>query len=199
MNTTARPFLPSLAQALAHDPFYRSISAGPATAAAREVLLQAYFDLACDEAQRVGRIDVTDQPSDGAAVWVVTADGAERQAAAHDRLAALHSVLGADNAGRYQQITANMDAPLASHDLASAWYLSIVGIAPERQGTGAGRRLLSAGIAAADAAGVASFLETFNPRSLGFYQSLGYQTTARFFEPVTQSDYWLMTRAPRQA
>jgi GNAT superfamily N-acetyltransferase len=76
----------------------------------------------------------------------------------------------------------------------SAWYLSIVGVAPHAQGQGLGRRLLQPTLTEADRAGADCYLETFSARSLRFYERLGFQSLRLFLEPTTKSDYWLMKR-----
>jgi GNAT superfamily N-acetyltransferase len=78
----------------------------------------------------------------------------------------------------------------------SRWYLSIIGLAPEFQNRGLGGGLVKPVLEKADALGVPSYLETFNPRNRSFYTRLGYQEAASFVEPVTGSEYWIMIREP---
>ena len=87
----------------------------------------------------------------------------------------------------------SVTAPLISAD---DWYLSILGVLPEQQGRGVGRSLVEPVLEDADAADIATYLETFAPRSIPFYQRLGYEILGEIREPVTGSDYWLMRRKP---
>jgi ribosomal protein S18 acetylase RimI-like enzyme len=80
-----------------------------------------------------------------------------------------------------------------------AWYLSIIAVAPQAQGRGLGGRLLTPTLAEADAAGAACYLETFGPRSIKFYERLGFIAREAFDEPTAQARYTLMVRPPRDA
>jgi hypothetical protein len=59
-----------------------------------------------------------------------------------------------------------------------------------------GKRLLAPTLADADARGASCFLETFNPRTLPFYESVGFRAVAQHAEQVTGQAYWIMVRAP---
>ncbi|GEL97726.1 GNAT family N-acetyltransferase [Cellulomonas terrae] len=63
-------------------------------------------------------------------------------------------------------------APLAPS--APAAYLNYLAVDPQVQGRTVGRRLAEAGIAAAEADGVGTYLGTTDPRNLPFYRRLGY-------------------------
>jgi len=74
------------------------------------------------------------------------------------------------------------------------WYLSIIGIHPEFQGRGLGLGLMKDVLKKADVLGVPTYLETFAPRNISFYNRIGYQVTGSFHEPITDAKYWLMIR-----
>ena len=59
-----------------------------------------------------------------------------------------------------------------------------------------GGRLVRATLAEADQVGAPSFLETFSQRNVALYERLGYSVVASYEEPITQSQYWIMQRAP---
>ena len=63
-------------------------------------------------------------------------------------------------------------APLAPERPAA--YLNYLAVDPDLQGQSIGRRLADAGIAAADANGLGTYLGTTDPRNLPFYGRLGY-------------------------
>jgi GNAT superfamily N-acetyltransferase len=63
-------------------------------------------------------------------------------------------------------------APLAPDGPAA--YLNYLAVDPDVQGRQIGRRLADAGIAAADADGVGTYLGTTDPRNLPFYRRLGF-------------------------
>ena len=76
------------------------------------------------------------------------------------------------------------------------WYLSILGILPNYQGQKLGPALIKSTLEKTDKIGVPTFLETFTPRNMSFYQRLGYQDIASFHEPITDARYWIMVRQP---
>lgn len=63
-------------------------------------------------------------------------------------------------------------APLAPG--APSAYLNYLAVDPDLHGRTIGRQLADAGIAAADADGVGTYLGTTDPRNLAFYRRLGY-------------------------
>ena len=79
----------------------------------------------------------------------------------------------------------------------SAWYLSIVGVAPSAQGRGIGARLIEPTLAEADEAGAHCYLETFDSRNPRFYQRLGFSAVGSHVEPVTGSAYTIVHRSPQ--
>ena len=79
---------------------------------------------------------------------------------------------------------------------ADAWYLSIVGVLPERQNRGLGASLIHPILEESDRAGVMTYLETFTPENMRFYARLGYRTAGEFHEPQSDATYALMIRPP---
>jgi ribosomal protein S18 acetylase RimI-like enzyme len=75
-----------------------------------------------------------------------------------------------------------------------AWYLSIIGILPSAQGRGLGATLLAGTLAEASHANVTCYLETFTPRSLRFYERLGFRRVAGHLEPTTNEEYVVMRK-----
>jgi GNAT superfamily N-acetyltransferase len=135
----------------------------------------------------------------GAAVWLLPAEASVYDAETRAKAEFLAEVLGPAGLDAYQRIIAFMKPRAAAVIGKSAWYLSIVGVAPSAQGQGLGRRLLEPTLAEADAAGVDCYLETFDPRNPGFYGRLGFSTVASHSEPVTGKSYAIMIRSSRRA
>jgi GNAT superfamily N-acetyltransferase len=75
-----------------------------------------------------------------------------------------------------------------------AWYLSIIGVLPAFQGRGLGAGLVENVLACTDPAGIPTYLETFTPRTISFYNRLGYRVVDCFKEPRTEANYWVMVR-----
>ena len=76
------------------------------------------------------------------------------------------------------------------------WYLDIIGCAPSMQGVGFGGAVIRAGLARADADGLASYVETANETNLGFYRAYGFVVTHRWRVPDGPT-HWAMLRRPQ--
>jgi GNAT superfamily N-acetyltransferase len=190
--------LKALVDALRFDPFYVAISQnfGDDEARRREALAR-YFDYSMSEADRRGRLVVWPDPSIGAAVWLLPAASSASDAESDAKAAFLTEAIGAHGAENYHRIIDFMRPRASAVIDESAWYLSIVGVAPAAQGHGIGARLIEPTLAEADEAGVNCYLETFDSRNLRFYQRLGFCAIGSHLDPVTGSAYTIMNRSPK--
>lgn len=186
------PAAATAAAALADNPFYRSICSN------RSVLAQ-YLDYSIQEGLALGRSVHLSDPTRGVAVWLLPQPAAILSRAAVEKRAFLGATLGADGYANYRRIVDYMNAQTASIIDGDAWYLSILAVDPASQGQGLGRQLLEPTLAEADRASAVCWLETFNPRSIPFYQRCGFDTVAQFFEPTSGSDYTVMVRSSKPA
>ena len=187
----------AVASALADDPFYRTLTAAYADRPdERHRRLTAYVQVSMHEGERYGRL-VVEPGGDGAAIWTLPVTPEQATAMGQTKYQALREVVGEPALAAYQAMVANMEAGLEGCLPEGAWYLSILGIDPARQGRGLGRTLLARTIAEADRHGVSTYLETFSERSIAFYGALGYAPQSRFHEAYSGSDYWLLIRPPQ--
>jgi len=181
-----------IALALENDAFYRAITVDdphPLDA------LERYFDYSLQEGARIGRVVNLGDLTLGAAIWHFPQPTAVLGRESAAKAAALATILTPEGAANYHRIVDFMHGrsqPLIPPD---AWYLSIIAVAPQAQGRGLGHQLLAPTLAEADAVRAICFLETFTPRTLNFYERLGFRTAARIHEPTTNADYALMIRA----
>jgi len=187
----------ALVTSLRSDPFYAAISAGFADdEAARAAVLTRYFDYAIAEGERIGRVATTPDGCSGVAVWTLPLEPAARasESSAKSRfLSATLSPLGLRN---YERIIGYM-APRAARLVSpSAWYLSIVGVAPSAQGRGCGAALVRMTLREADEATAECYLETFEARNLSFYARLGFAAAGSYAEPTTGATYHVLRRPP---
>jgi len=187
----------TLVASLSDDPFYRAITVDCGVdTGARSRVLTDYFDYSLREAQRTGRCELHADPTVGAAAWLLPRspeiDSTESSAKA-TYLAQLLGTGGWDNYRRIMAFMAGRAEGLVSRD---AWYLTIIGVHPASQGRGIGAQLLQPTLAEATRTGAHSFLETFRPRSLAFYERAGFARVAEFVEPTTKAPYVLMRRPP---
>jgi GNAT superfamily N-acetyltransferase len=77
------------------------------------------------------------------------------------------------------------------------WYLWYVGVEPVRQGKGVGACLLEAKLRQADSTGLPCYLETHNPRNVGYYQKFGFEVAETRQVPGYSLQVWFMRREPR--
>lgn len=143
----------------------------------------------------MGRLTVWPDQAIGAAVWLLPAQAPIRDAEARAKDEFLAESLGVPGRDAYRGIVDFMKRR-ASAIVESAWYLSIVGVAPAAQGRGVGARLIEPTLVEADDVGVDCYLETFDRRNQRFYQRLGFSAVSSHSEPITGATYAIMLRRP---
>jgi ribosomal protein S18 acetylase RimI-like enzyme len=77
------------------------------------------------------------------------------------------------------------------------WYLTVLGVEPERQNQGIGGALMQPLLARADAEGLPCYLETLSERNLLFYRRNGFEVTFSGEVPDGGPMAWAMVRQPR--
>ena len=194
-----RKFSEALYHALADDPFYATMEKRTADSSKSKDAMLCYYDYSIYEAARYGHVFQPQDKPFGISVWSIPLSEQAGAQKSEDKRSIILAQMGISCLQAYEEINAFMSAaakPLISE---KDWYLSIVGILPEHQGKGLGGNLIKPILKKADVAGVSTFLETFTPRNMPFYERLGYETVGSFSEPpVTRSDYWLMRRLSGQ-
>ncbi|MFF0739334.1 GNAT family N-acetyltransferase [Streptomyces sp. NPDC004111] len=162
-----------------------------ADAATREAALARYFrTLFTRQYVHHGVCELT---GSAVAFWVP----AEAQAKAvpdADTIEELKGILG-DGVARFGAAveTAAGHAPGEPHRS-----LSLIGADPAARGQGHGAALLRSGLAQADAAGQATYLESSKPDNLPFYQHFGFTVREEFALPGGGPVLWGMWREPRR-
>lgn len=194
------PACPAAVSALEGDPFYRCITSEFASDdLQRRAALTAYLDYSIAQGARLGRVVHLEAADLGVAVWVLPQADEVQEGERLRKRAYLREVLGERGCLSYGSIVDYMSARACTVVTSDAWYLSIVAIARRAQGGGLGARLLAPTLAEADAAAAVCYFETFNPRSVRFYERLGFTTRREFDEPTTQARYRIMVRVPGNA
>ena len=189
------PLALAVADSLFDDPFYQTITVDFADQPEqRRQRLGAYVQHSIDEGRLVGRVD--ELGIDGAAIWMTSNHPVLLASARQTKIGALGQVLGSLGFGNYTRMVQAMEHRLHGLLREDIWYLSILGVAPSKQGRGLGTRLLQPALEAADRAGKGCYLETFGSRTLPFYERLGFAVTHVFEESVTREPYWVMVRPP---
>jgi GNAT superfamily N-acetyltransferase len=186
--------LRSLALSLISDPFYQAITVEHRSVEAKLITLEKYFEYSLLEAERTGRLVILQDESRGAAVWLLPRTPEVQAMEARAKTRFMAELLGPRGSENYHAIVDYMSPLAESHVPAEAWYLSIVGIHPEAQGHGLGKKLLQPTLAEASRFGHVCYLETFTPSNVGFYKHLGFVQVAEYAEPTTGSTYAIMRR-----
>lgn len=183
----------ALYDALQGDAFYTAMENSVSHGSPKAAMLR-YFDYSIDEAERYGAAFFSGTQDCGVSVWARPLDK-DVEAEKHQRkMAFLKDHMGGESVATYEAIVAFMSEKSDALIDQAAWYLSIVGVLPAFQGQGLGGGLINEVLMKTDSSGVPTYLETFTPRNISFYQRLGYRAIGRFDEPTSGGEYWLMVR-----
>lgn len=186
----------SLYLALADDPFYIQLEQQIVDSGLDGRLgMLGYYDCSIRVAEETGILTLPNQPANwGAALWSVpSTDSAQLTFNKSDYMS---NSLGSQAYQHYQAVCHSMASLSAPHISDSYWYLSIIGITTTMQGKGLGQQLIEPVLQQADDAGVCTYLETFVPRNISFYQRYGYTRVAELNESVMGASYHLLVRPP---
>lgn len=187
----------SLYSSLLKDPFYKtlelSISNNPHEC--KEAMLK-YYGYSMQEAQKYGELVIPNGKSFGASVWSKPKDADLAKQLYQQKRVFIQECLGENSLQIYNEILDFMSAKSKNIIPQHSWYLSIVGISPEFQGQGLGKKLIQPILERTDKLGIPTYLETYTPRNKSFYEKFSYQETVSFVEPVTNAEYWIMEREP---
>ena len=159
----------TLAAAFQDDPVMRFILPDPDTRRAR---MPRIFALLFEDDQANGACYRT---ADGQAATLWQAPGSAGFSWP-EKIRALLPWWRATGSGLLRAL-AYSDASDANRPAEPHWYLHVAGCAPAARGRGCGRAVIRAGLDRADHDGVAAYLETSNPKNLGYYGSLGFAVT----------------------
>jgi len=186
----------ALYEALIPDPFYiellRDIPGGEQK---KQEILMRYMDYSMKEGEEYGRLTITGDPAYGAAIWSQPLNPAADKEKSLLKKDFITTYIGEPALRAYSTIVSFMSAQL-DPILYDAWYLSIAGIKPSHQGRGLGVNLLMEMLNETDKNGISTYLETFTPRNIRFYERVGYKIAKEVSEPVTGGPYWIMIREP---
>jgi len=80
------------------------------------------------------------------------------------------------------------------HEPLPHWYLALLGVEPELQGSGVGAALLGAWLRLVDADGRGAYLETDTSRNVAFYERAGFRVKREI--RLLETPVWFMERPP---
>ncbi|HCY83512.1 MAG TPA: N-acetyltransferase [Desulfobacteraceae bacterium] len=193
-----RPVARALYQALTEDPFYITLEQQCASKGeqAREAMFR-YYDYALAEACDHGRLTLTPDERSGAAIWSCPLDGGTQTELGAKKKAFIRDCLGNGSLVAYTEIVEYMSAQSADVVGPEFWYLSILGLCPDCQGKGLGKKLLAPVLEETDNLGVPAYAESFTPKNFSFYERLGFKPAKLVDEPVTGGRYAILVRPPQ--
>ncbi|RKR82003.1 acetyltransferase (GNAT) family protein [Mucilaginibacter gracilis] len=186
----------SLYNSLSDDPFYIALLKPLAGEAAKKTALLKYLDYSMQEATQYGRLFIPDGDPNGVSIWARPMDESAETAKKLAKKSFIRQNIGKHSLHIYDLINAFMADKVQQSIPDDAWYLSILGVNPARQGQGLGSALVRGVLQDTDRLMKPTYLETFNPKSLPFYQRLGYEIIAKVDEPNTNASYWVLMRKP---
>jgi ribosomal protein S18 acetylase RimI-like enzyme len=186
----------ALARAFQDDPLQTYVFPDPAERAARS---PAHFAPLLRYGLKFGEVLTTAGAPAGAAVWL----GPNAWEVTPDRAAAagldeLPTVLGAAAAERFFSVLGAVDVHHHRDVPAAHWYVMVVGVEPEAQGSGVGRALLQPIMDRAEAAGQPCYLETAQPDNVAFYEHLGFRRLVEMVEQQSGLRLWTFRRDPQR-
>lgn len=183
-----------LAQAFHDDPLQRYAFPDEDE---RRRLSPGHFRVPLEYGLRFGTVHV----APGAGVIVALPPGATEitpERAEEGGITRLPSIIGAEPAARVMSVLAAAEPMHHRHAPGPHWYVMVLGVAPDAQGTGVGRALLESIFAEADPARHPVYLETAQPRNIAFYGHMGFAVVEQDREPASGLDLWGFLRPPRE-
>lgn len=138
----------------------------------------------------------TDEGRSGAAIWIPPGRSASSWL---DSIRLLPTFARLTGWGRLRETSAAvefLEERRRRHVPTPHYYLSALGVDPDRQGEGIGTALLEPVLRMADAAGVPAYLETATARNVLLYERARFTVVEELVLPRTDIHGWLMVRQP---
>ena len=193
-----REYAESLYRALSEDAFYITMEESVDNFESKEAMVR-YMEFSMIEGEKSGELYIPEDHEYGVSVWAKPINRELEIKKHNEKKLFLLNKMGAKSLKTYNAIVDFMSAKAEAYIDKNSWYLSIVGVLPEFQGQGFGPALIKNVLEKTDRLKVATYLETFTPRNMTFYNRLGYQAIESFHEPTTDAQYCLMIREPSNA
>jgi ribosomal protein S18 acetylase RimI-like enzyme len=182
----------TLARAFAHDPFYEFL-AGDAPER-NQRMRDGWTGFLRHATNGLSHTYTTDDHA-GVAVWHPPGYSG---AGFIDSLRLLPSATRmAGSIGRLRDVSraiAALEHRRRLHAPGPHFYLSVLGVEPERQGEGIGSSLMRPALELATGAGVPAYLETATGRNVLLYERVGFAVVEELTIPGTDIHGWLMRR-----
>ena len=180
-----------LARAFARDPFFGYLAGD---APERNLRMRMGWSAILRHASAGLRETWTTTDVAGVAIWLPPGRGASSLLDSLRMVPALARLTGWR---RLREVAAAMELlerRRRAHVAGPHWYLSALGVDPDRQGQGIGSTLLTVVLDRADAEGAPVYLETATARNVLLYERHGFDVVEELILPRTDVRGWLMLR-----
>lgn len=184
----------TLARAFAHDPFYSFLAGGAPERNQR--MRDGWSGILRFGSANLTETYTTDDQG-GVAIWLPPGHVGP---AFLDSLRMMPAVARLAGWGRLRMVTsviAELEKRHRHHMPGPHFYLSALGVVPERQGEGIGSALLAPVLDRCDRDGVAAYLEAATARNVLLYERLGFNVVEELTLSRTDIHGWLMIRPSR--
>jgi ribosomal protein S18 acetylase RimI-like enzyme len=183
-----------LTRAFARDPFYLFLAGEASERSSR--MRDGWSGILRFASAHLSDTWTTDDHA-GVAVWLPPGYGGPSFI---DSLRIIPSIARLAGWSRLRQVTDALDTlerHRHGHVPEPHYYLSALGVEPERQGTGIGSALLRPTLDRCDERRLPAYLETATARNVLLYERLGFDVVEELTLPRTDIHGWLMLRRPR--
>ena len=183
-----------LARAFAHDPFY-SYLAGDAPER-NQRMKDGWTGILRFGSAHLAHTYTTDDRA-GVAIWLPPGYRGPSVLDSLRQMPALARLAGWRRLRTVGDAVAALEERRHHHVPHPHFYLSALGVEPERQGTGTGTALMKPVLEHADRDGTPAYLETATARNVLLYERLGFDVVEEMDVPRTDVRGWLMLRPAR--
>lgn len=185
-----------LARAFARDPFFSYLAGG---APERNLRMRLGWTGILRHASAGLRETWTTDDRAGVAIWIPPG---RRASTMLESLRLTPAMLRLTGGGRIREVSAAiemLERRRRVHAPMPHWYLSALGVDPNRQGQGIGSALLESTLHRADGDGTPVYLETATARNVLLYERYRFDVVEELILPRTDVRGWLMLRPPAPA
>jgi ribosomal protein S18 acetylase RimI-like enzyme len=156
-----------------------------------------FFTASVQESALLHGVYTTIGQVNGAAVWFPPDTGEPKpEQKKLTELDQMNMHFGAEACHRFTSVFSYLSRSHQQTVPGPHWYLALLGVSPPYQSKGIGGLLLTPMLQQADRDGIPCYLETFNPRTVPFYQRHGFQIAIADVEPQSQIPFWTMRKDP---
>lgn len=183
-----------LSRAFDGDPYYRFLAGDAPERHAR--MYEGWLGILRFASAGLRETWTTDDRA-GVAVWLPPGDRGPSILQGFRLLPSMARLAGWRRLRAVSSATDALERRRRHHAPGPHFYLSVLGVDPDRQGEGLGTALLAPVLELCDAERIPAYLETAVARNVLLYERLGFDVVEEMVLPRTDIHGWLMRRTPR--